>query len=66
MGPRRQHLHLRFPGQYYDQARIDIITSRKDIAFIERPECKRRWSAEPWEKKDRAALRNWLLERCGA
>ncbi|MEV7124438.1 BREX-2 system adenine-specific DNA-methyltransferase PglX [Streptomyces sp. NPDC093260] len=46
------------------QARIDIITSRKDIALIERPECKRRWAAEPWEKKERAALRNWLLDRC--
>ena len=29
-----------------------------------RPECKRRWQSEPWEKKERAALRNWLLERC--
>jgi hypothetical protein len=46
------------------QARIDIINSRKDIALIERPECKRRWAAEPWEKKERAALRNWLLDRC--
>ncbi|MET9580006.1 BREX-2 system adenine-specific DNA-methyltransferase PglX [Streptomyces massasporeus] len=46
------------------QSRIDIINSRKDIALIERPECKRRWAAEPWEKKERAALRNWLLDRC--
>ncbi|MFJ7291410.1 BREX-2 system adenine-specific DNA-methyltransferase PglX [Streptomyces collinus] len=46
------------------QARIDIINSRKDIALIERPECKRRWAAEPWEKKERAALRSWLLDRC--
>ncbi|MFE4213612.1 BREX-2 system adenine-specific DNA-methyltransferase PglX [Streptomyces sp. NPDC056844] len=55
-----------WPAWYRDivQARIDIITSRKDIALIERPECKRRWSVEPWEKKERAALRNWLLDRC--
>lgn len=55
-----------WPDWYRDivQARIDIITSRKDIALIERPECKRRWSAEPWEKKERAALRTWLLDRC--
>lgn len=55
-----------WPDWYRDivQARIDIITSRKDIALIERPECKRRWSAEPWEKKERVALRNWLLDRC--
>jgi hypothetical protein len=55
-----------WPDWYRDivQARIDIITSRKDIALIERPECKRRWATEPWEKKERAALRNWLLDRC--
>ncbi|WUK66394.1 BREX-2 system adenine-specific DNA-methyltransferase PglX [Streptomyces coelicoflavus] len=55
-----------WPDWYRDivQARIDIITSRKDIALIERPECKRRWAAEPWEKKERTALRNWLLDRC--
>ncbi|MFF7148402.1 BREX-2 system adenine-specific DNA-methyltransferase PglX [Streptomyces griseoaurantiacus] len=55
-----------WPGWYRDivQARIDIISSRKDIALIERPECKRRWAAEPWEKKERVALRNWLLDRC--
>ncbi|MFF5769249.1 BREX-2 system adenine-specific DNA-methyltransferase PglX [Streptomyces californicus] len=47
------------------QARIDIITSRpKDIGLIERPECKRRWSAEPWDKKEKVALRTWLLDRC--
>ncbi|WP_371268604.1 BREX-2 system adenine-specific DNA-methyltransferase PglX [Streptomyces atratus] len=46
------------------QARIDIINSRKDIALIERPDCKRRWASEPWEKKEKEALRTWLLERC--
>ncbi|MER7799888.1 BREX-2 system adenine-specific DNA-methyltransferase PglX [Streptomyces parvulus] len=46
------------------QARIDLITRRKDIALIERPECKRRWKADPWETKERAALRSWLLDRC--
>ncbi|MEU2687713.1 BREX-2 system adenine-specific DNA-methyltransferase PglX [Streptomyces hygroscopicus] len=45
------------------QARIDIIESRKDIALIERPEYKRRWASEPWEKKEKAALRTWLLDR---
>ena len=44
--------------------RIEIIEKRRDIALIERPECKRRWSIEPREKKERAALRNWLLDRC--
>lgn len=56
----------RWPGWYRDivQSRIDIIERRKDIALIERPECKRRWSVEPWEKKEKAALRTWLLDRC--
>ncbi|MFG3657078.1 BREX-2 system adenine-specific DNA-methyltransferase PglX [Streptomyces sp. NPDC047706] len=56
----------RLPDWYRDivQARIDIIERRKDIALIERPECKRRWSVEPWEKKEKAALRTWLLDRC--
>jgi hypothetical protein len=48
------------------ERRIEVIGKRRDIALIERPECKRRWAAEPWEKKERAALRNWLLDRCEA
>ena len=44
--------------------RIQMIENRRDIALIERPECKRRWQSEPWEKKERAALRTWLLDRC--
>ncbi len=46
------------------QARIDIIEQRRDIALIERPECKRRWSTKPWEKKEAEALGTWLLDRC--
>ncbi|MEV5956797.1 BREX-2 system adenine-specific DNA-methyltransferase PglX [Streptomyces sp. NPDC051987] len=55
-----------WPRWYRDivQARIDIIERRKDIALIERPECKRRWSVEPWERKEKVALRAWLLDRC--
>lgn len=45
------------------QARIDLIEKRRDLALIERPECKRRWSTEPWEKQQERALRNWLLDR---
>ncbi|GDY56592.1 hypothetical protein SVIO_072150 [Streptomyces violaceusniger] len=54
-----------WPDWYRDivQARIDIIERRKDIALIERPECKRRWASEPWEKKEKVALRTWLLDR---
>lgn len=44
------------------QARLDLIESNKDIRLIERPEYKRRWSTEPWEKREAAALRTWLLD----
>ena len=44
--------------------RIETIENRRDIALIERPECKRRWQSEPWEAKERAALTSWLLDRC--
>ncbi|MCX4810657.1 BREX-2 system adenine-specific DNA-methyltransferase PglX [Streptomyces sp. NBC_01239] len=55
-----------WPDWYRDivQARIDTITARRDIALIERPEYKRRWASAPWEKQEKAALRNWLLDRC--
>jgi hypothetical protein len=46
------------------ERRIEVIGKRRDIALIERQECKRRWSSEPWEKRERAALRSWLLDRC--
>ncbi|MCY7340467.1 MAG: BREX-2 system adenine-specific DNA-methyltransferase PglX, partial [Pseudonocardia sp.] len=46
------------------QARIDIIENRRDIALIERPECKRRWASPTWEKKEGEALQGWLLDRC--
>ncbi|MEV7772734.1 BREX-2 system adenine-specific DNA-methyltransferase PglX [Kitasatospora sp. NPDC086791] len=44
------------------QARLDIIASNKDIRLIERPEYKRRWSTEAWEKREATALRAWLLD----
>jgi hypothetical protein len=44
--------------------RIEAIGRRRDLALIERPECKRRWQFEQWEKKESTALRDWLLDRC--
>jgi hypothetical protein len=57
-----------WPAAYREivQRRIDVIISRRDIALIERPECKRRWSSPTWEKKEAEALRTWLLDRCRA
>jgi hypothetical protein len=55
-----------WPSAYREvvERRIEVIEQRRDIALIERPECKRRWQSEPWEKKEQAALRTWLLDRC--
>ncbi|MEU9044422.1 MULTISPECIES: BREX-2 system adenine-specific DNA-methyltransferase PglX [unclassified Kitasatospora] len=46
------------------QRRIDTIEQRSDLALIERPECKRRWLSQGWEKAEADALRTWLLDRC--
>ncbi|GAA2269141.1 BREX-2 system adenine-specific DNA-methyltransferase PglX [Glycomyces scopariae] len=46
------------------QRRIACIESHKEIALIERPQYKRRWSTQPWHVRKQAALRNWILEFC--
>ncbi|MGW7002050.1 BREX-2 system adenine-specific DNA-methyltransferase PglX [Streptomyces sp. NPDC054933] len=46
------------------QARITLIEKRNNVALVERPECKRRWSSSTWEKKEREALQEWLRVRC--
>lgn len=45
------------------ERRIELIGSDLDIGLIERPEYKRRWQWEPWEKLQESALRSWLLDR---
>lgn len=45
------------------QRRIDLITADRDVALVERPEHKRRWAREPWEKLEEHALREWLTDR---
>lgn len=45
------------------QRRLEIIASNRDIALIERPECKRRWNLPKWEDLERKAVENWLLDR---
>jgi uncharacterized protein DUF7008/Eco57I restriction-modification methylase len=44
--------------------RIDVIESNKYLALIERPECKRRWATDGWDKMQARALRDWLLDKC--
>ncbi|MFG3642519.1 BREX-2 system adenine-specific DNA-methyltransferase PglX [Micromonospora sp. NPDC047762] len=48
------------------QRRLDQIESNRFINLLERPEYKRRWVAEPWEKRVEKALRAWLLDRLEA
>ncbi|GAB3843189.1 BREX-2 system adenine-specific DNA-methyltransferase PglX [Micromonospora andamanensis] len=48
------------------QRRIELIESNRNIGLIERPECKRRWATDGWDKMQARALRDWLLDRCEA
>ncbi len=56
----------RWPEAYRNVVakRIELIESDKNIGLIERPEFKRRWQSEPWEKKQKASLKSWLLDKC--
>ena len=55
----------RLPEAYRDllQRRLDAIETNPHIRLLERPEYKRRWAVEPWDKQVTTALRNWLLNR---
>jgi Domain of unknown function (DUF7008)/Eco57I restriction-modification methylase len=54
-----------WPTAYQElvQRRLDLIASDPSIRLLERPEYKRRWAQEPWEKRQEQALRDWLLDR---
>ncbi len=56
---------LHWPAAYREvvQRRIDAIGSNPFIGLLEKPEYKRRWSQESWEKRQDRALRDWLLDR---
>lgn len=57
-----------WPAEYRSlvERRISAIGSNRHIGLIERPECKRRWSTDGWEKMQSVALRDWLLDRLEA
>nr|WP_230416072.1 BREX-2 system adenine-specific DNA-methyltransferase PglX [Micromonospora tarapacensis] len=57
-----------WPAEYRSlvERRIAVIGSNRHIGLIERPECKRRWSTDGWEKMQSVALRDWLLDRLEA
>jgi Domain of unknown function (DUF7008)/Eco57I restriction-modification methylase len=54
-----------WPEAYRDlaQRRLELIASDPNIRLLERPEYKRRWASEPWEKRQERAVRGWLLDR---
>jgi hypothetical protein len=58
-------LPAHWPPAYRDlvQRRIELIGSHPYIRLMEKPEHKRRWASEPWEKQEERALRGWLLDR---
>ena len=45
------------------QRRLDAIASNPNIRLLEKPEYKRRWALEPWDKQVESSLRAWLLDR---
>lgn len=53
------------PDDYREllQRRLDMIASNPGIRLLEKPEHKRRWATEPWDKRVTEALRDWLLDR---
>lgn len=53
------------PADYRDlvQRRLDAIESNPHTRLLEKPEYKRRWASEPWDKQVESALRGWLLDR---
>jgi len=48
------------------EKRISAIEQSRYLALIERPEYKRRWAIESWDRMLARALRDWLLNRCEA
>jgi uncharacterized protein DUF7008/Eco57I restriction-modification methylase len=54
-----------WPAAYRElvERRIALIESHAYLRLLERPEYKRRWAAELWEKLEERALRGWLLDR---
>jgi len=55
----------RWPPIYKEQVRrrLELIANDPFIRLLEKPEYKRRWAQEPWEKRKERALRQWLLDR---
>jgi len=44
------------------ERRLQAMADNPWIRLVEQPEYKRRWNREPWESRQRRALRDWLLD----
>ena len=54
-----------WPSAYQElvQRRLELIAGNPFIRLLEKPEYKRRWAQEPWDKRQERALQDWLLHR---
>lgn len=54
-----------WPASYRElvQRRLGLIAEHRFLRLLEKPEYKRRWLVDSWEKRETAALRGWLLDR---
>jgi hypothetical protein len=54
-----------WPAGYRElvQRRLELIAKDPGIRLLEKPEYKRRWAQESWEKRQEKAVREWLLDR---
>jgi len=59
-------LPVHWPDDYKAlvERRIELISSNRNIGLIERPEYKRRWQTDGWNKMQERALAEWLADRC--
>ncbi|MFR9751680.1 BREX-2 system adenine-specific DNA-methyltransferase PglX [Nocardia sp. 004] len=55
--------HLPADYQQLLQHRLDTIATSPHLRLLEKPEYKRRWATEPWDKRVTEALRGWLLDK---
>jgi hypothetical protein len=58
-------LPAHWPPDYTElcRRRFNAIQENKQLSLIERPECKRTWEWESWEKRFEGAAYEWLLNR---
>jgi hypothetical protein len=54
-----------WPAAYRElvQQRLRLIEEHPFIRLLEKPEFKRRWAQESWDKRQQRAVREWLLDR---